>query len=113
MPAIWSEEWYEAMLEMADSRDDLSAKVPQGEWNVAVEVEGDGQSPYIPADVVKHFFVRIVDGKIVEYKEFPEKIPGAIRRSIRIVTSAPSREPSPVENFPRSMRIQKSGPPST
>jgi hypothetical protein len=76
MPGIWSEQWYEAMLEMAGSRDDLSAKVPQGEWRVAVEVEGDGKSPYIPAGEVKHFFVRIVDGKVVEYREEKEKIPG-------------------------------------
>ena len=55
MPGIWSEEWYEAMLEMAGSRDDLSAKVPRGEWRVAVEVEGDGKSPYIPAGEVRHF----------------------------------------------------------
>jgi len=76
MPGIWSEEWYKAMLELANSRDDLSTKVPQGEWRVAVEVEGDGKSPYVPAGEVKHFFIHIKDGKIKEYKEFPEKIPG-------------------------------------
>ena len=76
MPDIWTEEWYAAMLDMANSRDDLSVKVPQGEWRVAVEVEGDGKSPYIPEGEVKHFFVHMVDGKVKEYKEFPEKIPG-------------------------------------
>lgn len=76
MPGIWSEEWYEAMFEMANSQDDLSEKVPQGEWRIAVEVEGDGKSPYIPAGVVKHFFIRMLDGKINEYRESPQKIPG-------------------------------------
>jgi len=76
MPDVWTEEWYAAMLEMADSRDDLSAKVPQGEWRVAVEIEGDGKSPYIAEGEIKHFFVRIIDGKVKEYKELPEKIPG-------------------------------------
>jgi len=76
MPDIWTEEWYQAMLEMADSRDDLSAKVPKGEWRVAVEIEGDGKSPYIAEGEIKHFFVRIVDGKVKEYKEHAEKIPG-------------------------------------
>jgi hypothetical protein len=41
MPAIYTPEWYEAMLKLANSRDDISEKVPQGEWRVAVEVVGD------------------------------------------------------------------------
>jgi hypothetical protein len=76
MPGIYTEEWYQAMVELANSRDDLSAKVPQGEWRIAVEIEGDGKSPYVPLGETKNYFIHLVDGKVVEYKESAEKIPG-------------------------------------
>ena len=76
MPDIFTPEWYEAMLELANSRDDLSEKVPQGEWRVAIEIEGDDISPYTPKGEFKYFFIHMVDGKIKELKPFDEKIPG-------------------------------------
>jgi len=76
MPAIYTNEWYHAMFDLANSRDDISEKVPQGEWRIAVEIEGDGSSPYIPAGVVKHFFIRFLDGKVAEYREAQGPIPG-------------------------------------
>jgi len=76
MPEIYTAEWSKALLELANSRDDLSAKVPPGEWRVAVEIVGDGKSPYIQEGETKHFFVFLLDGKIKEYTEFKEKIPG-------------------------------------
>ena len=76
MPEIYSDEWYQAMWEMANSRDDLSSKVPAGEWRVAVEVHGDGLSPYVPEGEVLHYFVRVLDGKVQEYRESPDPIPG-------------------------------------
>ena len=76
MPAIYSTEWYEAMFNMANSRDDISEKVPQGEWKIAVEVVGDSKSPYVPEGTTKHFFIRFQDGKVAEYRESPEKING-------------------------------------
>jgi hypothetical protein len=76
MPEIYSAEWYEAMLSLANSRDDISEKVPQGEWKIAVEVVGDGKSPYIPEGTTKHYFIHFLNGKVVEYQEYPDKIPG-------------------------------------
>jgi len=76
MPTIYSPEWYQAMFQLANSRDDISRKVPQGEWRIAVEVEGDGKSPYVPEGTTKHFFVRFQDGKTTEYQERAERVPG-------------------------------------
>lgn len=76
MPDIYTTEWTEALLELANSRDDLSSKVPQGEWRIAIEIKGDGMSPYIPMGEVKNYFVYMVDGKIKEYRESLDKIPG-------------------------------------
>ena len=74
MAVIYTDEWYKAMCDLANSRDDISKKVPQGEWNVVVEVVGDGRSPYVPEGAVRHFLIRFVDGKVAEYREFAEKI---------------------------------------
>ena len=76
MPDIFTKEWYDAMLELANSRDDLSEKVPQGEWRVAIEIEGDDKSPYTPEGEYKYFFVHMTDGKIKELKACDEKIAG-------------------------------------
>ena len=74
MPDIFTKEWYDAMLELANSRDDLSDKVPQGEWRIAIEVEGDDISPYTPRGEAKNFFVHILDGKIKELRPAEDKI---------------------------------------
>ncbi len=76
MPEIYTDDWSTALLELANSRDDLSAKVPAGEWRIAVEIVGDGISPYVADGRTLHFFVFLQDGKIKEYKEHTEKIPG-------------------------------------
>jgi putative sterol carrier protein len=76
MPVIYSKEWYQAMFDLANSRDDISKMLPPGEGCVAVEVQGDGKSPYIPAGQTRHFFIRFKDGKVAEYREAEERIPG-------------------------------------
>jgi hypothetical protein len=76
MPNIYADEWYEAMFKLANSRDDLAKTVPQGEFCIAIEVEGDGMSPYVPEGETQHYFIRFVDGKCIEYKVCEEKIPG-------------------------------------
>jgi putative sterol carrier protein len=76
MPNIYTEEWYQAMIELCNSREDLSAKVPKGEYKFAVEIVGDGKSPYVPEGTTKHFFLMFKDGLVTECQESPEKIPG-------------------------------------
>ena len=76
MPYIYSDEWYRAILDLANTRDDLSAKAPQGEWRVAIEINGDGLSPYIPEHETRHWLIRLKDGKMVEFRESREPIPG-------------------------------------
>ena len=76
MPNIYSDDWYQAILDLANTREDLSAKAPQGEWRVAIEIQGDGLSPYVPKDQSRHWFIRLVDGKMVEFIEVPEPVSG-------------------------------------
>ncbi len=76
MPNIYTDEWYAALHELANSRDDLSEQIPPGEWRVAIEIEGDGKSPYIAQDKMRSFYVYVVDGKIIEIDESDQKVAG-------------------------------------
>ncbi len=76
MPDIYTKEWTEALLELANSRDDLSVQVPKGEWRIAIEIVGDGTSPYVLQGEIKNFYVFMLNGKIQEYRESAERIPG-------------------------------------
>lgn len=76
MPDIYTDQWYEALFQLANSRDDLSEAVPQGEFRIALEVEGDGMSPYVPEGETRHYFIYFSDGKCVAYKCRDKKIPG-------------------------------------
>jgi hypothetical protein len=76
MAVIFTQEWFESVVKLANSREDLSAKVPKGEYRIAVDLEGDGKSPYVPEGTFKHFYVLLKDGKVAECKETPEAAPG-------------------------------------
>lgn len=76
MPDIYTKEWNLALLDLANSREDLAAQAPKGEWKIAIEVEGDGNSPYISQGEKRHFFVHLADGKMLAYEEKNEPIPG-------------------------------------
>ena len=76
MPAIYTEEWIAALFKLVNSQSGISTRVPGGEWCVALEVVGDGISPYVPCGETRHFFVRLQDGKVVECRESLERIPG-------------------------------------
>ncbi len=76
MPDIYTKAWYQAMVDLANSRDDLSKKVPKGEYKFAVELEGDGKSPYVQGGAAKYFFICFKDGKVTQCEESPERIEG-------------------------------------
>ena len=76
MPVIYTEEWIAALFKWVNSQRDISTQVPGGEWCVALEVVGDGISPYVPHGETRHFVVRLQDGKVVECREHLERISG-------------------------------------
>ena len=76
MAEIYTEKWYASLVELTNSRPDLSAKVPKGVYKFAVELEGEKSSPYVPAGETKYFSLTFDDGLVTECKESAEKIPG-------------------------------------
>lgn len=69
MADIYTSSWYDAV------RDTINAKVadlsgaPDGGFTVAVDIQGDGTSPYFPAAGARHFVIRIEDGHCEWYRE--------------------------------------------
>jgi len=76
MAEIYAKEWYETIKALVNSRDDIAARAPQGQWRICVEILGDAQSPYIPDGQAKYFFVLFDKGKCREYEELSETMDG-------------------------------------
>lgn len=72
MPDIYSPEWYEAVKGAINARIPTLKGVPTGAWHVAVDIEGDGASPYVALGSARHFVIRIEDGMCAWYREVPE-----------------------------------------
>src|SRR5690606_9605028 len=66
---IYTQAWYDEVRDAINSRVADLDDVPAGSWHVAVDVVGDGRSPYVPADEERHFLVRIEDGMCTWYRE--------------------------------------------
>ena len=76
MAEIYSKEWYEKLKALVNSREDISARAPQGQWRICVEVLGDNLSPYLSEGQAKYFFVLFDKGRCQQYKELPETMDG-------------------------------------
>jgi len=76
MAEIYSKEWYEKLRALVNSRDDISARAPQGQWRICVEVVGDKISPYISEEQAKYFFVLFDKGQCQRYEELAETMDG-------------------------------------
>jgi hypothetical protein len=76
MAEIYSREWYEKLKDLVNSRDDITARAPQGQWRVCLEIVGDSASPYVPDGHAKYFFVLFENGKCQRYEELPETMDG-------------------------------------
>jgi hypothetical protein len=76
MAEIYSKKWYDKLKDLVNSRDDITARAPQGQWRVCLEIMGDSTSPYVHDGHAKYFFVLFENGKCQRYEELPEKMDG-------------------------------------
>jgi len=76
MAEIYSKEWYDKLKDLVNSRDDITARAPQGQWRVCLEIMGDSMSPYVHDGHAKYFFVLFENGKCQRYEELPETMDG-------------------------------------
>lgn len=72
MPDVYTDEWYGAVVDAINRRVATLDHVPPGTLHVAVDIEGDGTSPYVSEGGSRHFLIRIEDGHCAWYREIPE-----------------------------------------
>lgn len=69
MPEIYTPEWYEAVKHAINVKVVDMSGVPAGTWHVAIDIVGDGRSPYVAEGDERNFVVRIDDGRCAWYRE--------------------------------------------
>jgi len=71
MPAIYTQEWYEALKQLINQSQDVEKNAPRGNYKVLAEIKGDPGSPYLPPGDDRHFVIRFEQGKCQEYLQVP------------------------------------------
>lgn len=72
MPDVYTDEWYQAVVAAINDRVAELSGLPEEALHVAVDIEGDGLSPYVDAAGARHFLIRIAEGHCDWYREIPE-----------------------------------------
>ncbi len=69
MPDVYTPEWYEAVKDAINDRVATLASVPVDEFTIAVEIVGDGSTPYVAEGDVRRFLIRLEAGTCAWYRE--------------------------------------------
>lgn len=91
MADIYTDDWYEQVRDAINRRVEGMKGLPEGAWHVAVDIVGDGRSPYVGDGEQRHFLVRINGGHCDWYRELSEAAAGddpALRLDYRFVGPA-------------------------
>lgn len=75
MPDIYTSDWYEAVKEAINTAVKKLPDVPQDEFTIAVEIVGDGITPYVAEGDVRRFLIRLEAGQCAWYRELDEDDP--------------------------------------
>lgn len=75
MPDVYTTDWYEAVKVAINTRVATMAKVPKDEFTIAVEIVGDGKTPYVAEGDVRRFLIRLEAGQCAWYRELDEDDP--------------------------------------
>ena len=75
MPDVYTMDWYEAVKVAINTRVATMAKVPKDEFTIAVEIVGDGKTPYVAEGDVRRFLIRLEAGQCAWYRELDEDDP--------------------------------------
>lgn len=76
MSVIYSEAWYADMKELINGSEELRKLAPPGRIVLCLEVEGDGKSPYVPADGAFYHQLEIEGGRVEVFRPLPERFSG-------------------------------------
>ena len=73
MPDIYTPSWYEEVKEAMNESASRLTGVPDGSFVVAIEIGGDGMSPYVDISGLRRFLIKIDQGKCQWYREIASK----------------------------------------
>lgn len=76
MSVIYSEDWYDDMKKLISGSEELRKLAPRDRIVLCLEVEGDGKSPYVPADGAFYFQLVIEAGQVEVFQPLPERFSG-------------------------------------
>ncbi len=72
MADIYTQEWYEEVKNAINNKVAGMKKLPEGTWQIAIEIVGDGVSPYVLQGQERHFLASIDQGTCLWYKEIDD-----------------------------------------
>jgi putative sterol carrier protein len=72
MPDVYTDDWYQAVVTAINDRVADLPGLPEENLHVAVDIEGDGLSPYVEPGGARHFLIRIAHGHCDWYREIPD-----------------------------------------
>jgi len=75
MPAIYTDEWYEALKNLINSNKDVEKNAPRGKYNVLAEIRGDEHSLYLPRADDRFFVILFEEGKCRNYQQVSAQPP--------------------------------------
>lgn len=68
MSVIYSDAWYQDMRNLIAGSERFRELAPRGRLAMALEVMGDGTSPYLAPDEAIHYLIVLDDGAIAAYE---------------------------------------------
>lgn len=75
MPDVYTPEWYDSVKEAINASVATLKDVPSDSFTIAVEIEGDGSSPYVAEGDVLRFLIRLEGGLCAWYRQLDEDDP--------------------------------------
>ncbi len=75
MPAIYSEQWYDALKNLINESKDVEKNAPRGKYDVLAEIRGDSRSLYLPPNDDRFFVILFEEGKCRSYRQVSPQPP--------------------------------------
>jgi len=72
MADVYTPDWYDQVVTAINTRVASMSGLPPETLHIAVDIEGDGASPYVDDGSSRHFLIRIAGGHCEWYREVDE-----------------------------------------
>lgn len=76
MSSVYSDAWYDDLKTMIDSSEEFADKAPSKRLVMALEIDGDGRSPYVAADNALYYVIVLDGGKVAELHRIDDRHDG-------------------------------------